>query len=79
MHEQVAAAGAAQVRHALAADAQRRAGLGAGPDVEVSSPSSVLRVSRVPSAAAVIGRVTRQCRSSPSRVKTSCGRSWIST
>ncbi len=32
-----------------------------------SSPSSVLIVSRVPSAAAVIGTVTRQCRSSPLR------------
>ena len=44
-----------------------------------SSPSSVFRLSVVPSAADVIGSVTRQCRSSPSRVKTSCGRSWIST
>src|SRR5687767_4901905 len=44
-----------------------------------SSPSSVLRLSVVPRAAEVIGRVTRQCRSSPSRVNTSCGRSWIST
>ena len=44
-----------------------------------SSPSRVFRLSVVPSAAAVIGRVTRQCRSSPSRVNTSCGRSWIST
>src|SRR4051812_10721238 len=43
------------------------------------SPSRVSRFSVVPSAAEVIGRVTRQCRSSPSRVNTGCGRSWIST
>ena len=44
-----------------------------------SRPSSVSSGHFVPSAAAVIGMVTVQCRSSPRRWKTACGSSWIST
>jgi hypothetical protein len=42
-------------------------------------PSRVCSGSFVPSAAAVIGIVTVQCRSSPRRWKISCGSSTIST
>ncbi|CAM5304240.1 hypothetical protein STANM309S_00790 [Streptomyces tanashiensis] len=44
-----------------------------------STPSRVCSGTLVPSAPAVIGMVTVQCRSSPRRWKTSCGVSWIST
>ena len=82
--DQVAAT-AAQAGHAAAAQHLLGAGLRAGPDVEVerrlelrtrrrrrrstTSASRVGRVSAVPSAAAVIGSVTVQCRSLPCRVK----------
>ena len=81
--DQVAAA-TAQPGHAATAEHLLGARLGAGADVELeagldlgrrllvrrrTSASRVGRVSTVPSAAAVIGSVTVQCRSLPWRVK----------
>ena len=90
--DQVAAT-AAQPGDAAAAQHLLGAGLGARPDLELEaglqvgrrrspsarSASSVGRVSVVPSAAAVIGTETVQCRSVPCRVNVSCGATWIST
>ena len=67
MDLQVAAAVAAQVRHAQAAQCDDLAGLGPGLTSISCSPSKVSSVSSVPRAAAVIGMLRVACRSSPSR------------